>query len=127
MQTAALNIPDLSGRHPREIIRWAFERFGSRLMTTTAFGYSGMALLHMISEINRGVPVYFVNTGFHFPETLQFRDYCREKLGLNIIDLVPERPREAFLAEHGEDIMKRSREGADFCCAHNKVAPLEKL
>jgi phosphoadenosine phosphosulfate reductase len=116
--------PDLSGRHPREILRWAAETYGLRLMTTTAFGYSGMALLHMMAEIAPKTPVYFINTGFHFRQTLEFLDFCREQLGLNIINLKPEQPREQFLAEHGADIMKQK---PNFCCAHNKVAPLIRL
>ncbi len=114
----------LEGRHPREIVEWAVARWGERLMTTTAFGYSGMALLHMMAQVDRSIPVFFINTGYHFIETLQFRDFCINELGLNVIDLTPEMPREAFEAAHGADIMKRD---PGFCCAHNKVAPLKRL
>jgi phosphoadenosine phosphosulfate reductase len=117
-------LPDLAGRHPRDIVRWAAETYGARLMTTTAFGYSGMALLHMMQGVAPEIPVYFVNTGFHFKQTLEFRDYCIRELGYNIIDLAPAQPREEFLAEHGADIMKMQ---PDFCCARNKVAPLRQL
>lgn len=123
-KTFLSSAPDLRGRHPREILEWAFATYGPRLMTTTAFGYSGMALLQMMSEVAPGVPVYFINTGFHFPETIQFRDYCIEKLKLNIIDLNPEKSRAVFLAEHGADVMRRD---PDFCCHHNKVLPLKRL
>src|SRR5690606_26561470 len=116
--------PDLSGWHPIDILRWADSAFGDRLMFTTAFGYSGMALLHMMSGINPRVPVFFIDTGYHFAETIQFRDWCRNTLGYNIIDLTPELPREEFEARHGADIMKRD---PDFCCKHNKVAPLKRL
>ncbi len=116
--------PDLAGRSPLEIIEWAVATHGPRLMTTTAFGYSGMALLHMLARVERSVPVFFIDTGYHFAETLRFRDFCRDELGLNIIDLRPEQPRERFEAEHGADIMQRQ---PDFCCARNKVAPLARL
>nr|HPK03349.1 phosphoadenosine phosphosulfate reductase family protein [Candidatus Sumerlaeota bacterium] len=116
--------PDLRGRHPREILEWAWATYGDRLMTTTAFGYSGMALFHMMAQVAPRVPIYFIDTGYHFAETLQFRDYCRDKLGLNIIDLRPEKTREQFEAEHGGPIYKTD---PDRCCAINKVAPLQKM
>ncbi len=116
--------PDLSGKPPIEIIRWAWETYGERLMTTTAFGYSGMAMLHMLSKVAPDVPIYFINTGYHFSQTIEFRDFCRDRLGMNIIDLTPETPREKFESIHGDDLMRRD---PDKCCAHNKVAPMTRL
>jgi phosphoadenosine phosphosulfate reductase len=109
---------------PREIIEWAAGQWKDGLMMTTALGYSGMVLMSILSEVARDMPVYFINTGFHFRETIEFLGHCREKLGLNIIELKPEPSRRDFLDKHGEDIMKRA---PDTCCGVNKVAPLRSL
>ncbi len=123
------NMPGIIGTDydpdsPREILDWAVNRWGSELMMTTALGYSGMVLMSILSEMARSVPVFFINTGFHFAETLSFLEHCREKLGLDIVELKPEPVKQEFLAEYGEDIMERS---PDTCCGVNKVQPLKNL
>ena len=47
---------------------------GDRLMMSTAFGKSGLCILHMIKDIAPELPVYFLETGYHFQETLGFFD-----------------------------------------------------
>ena len=111
----------LEGASPEERLRFAVETFGDRLLFTSSFGAGSAVLLHLWSRVARHLPVVCIDTGFLFPETLAYRDGLVTSLGLELVVLAPEVPRAAFLADHGDDIMKRD---PDMCCAHNKVAPL---
>ncbi len=88
----------------------------------SSFGAESAALLHLVSRIAPDLPVLFLDTGKHFPETLAYRDELVERLGLNLINVHPEIP----------DLEKRDESGLrwsydpDGCCELRKVLPLEK-
>lgn len=113
---------DLETASPRERLEWAVDRFGDRLLFTSSFGAGSGVLLHLWSEVARGLPVVFLDTGFLFPETLEYRDRLQNQLNLEIEVVRPRVGREAFLEEHGSTIMEFN---PDFCCDHNKVEPLK--
>ena len=77
-------------RQAADLMQWAHDLLGPRLMMSTAFGKGGMCLLHMMREIAPGMPIYFLDTGFHFQETLQFVEELRASWG---VELVLKRPR----------------------------------
>jgi phosphoadenosine phosphosulfate reductase len=107
---------------PEERLAFAVERWGERLLFTSSFGAGSGVLLHLWSRVAPRLPVVVIDTGFLFDETLAYRDRLARELGLRIEIARPEVPRDDFLWEHGADIMARD---PDFCCARNKVAPLE--
>lgn len=88
----------------------------------SSFGAESAVLLHLISQIDPSVPVLFLETGKHFPETLAYRDLLTERLGLNLVNLYPDL----------DDLEKRDETGLrwsydpDGCCELRKVRPLEK-
>ena len=97
---------------------------GKRLFTTSSFQTHSVVLLHILSRIDRNIPVYFINTGYHFPETIMYKEEVAAALDLQVIDLHPRVPK----------IMQRNREGnllftsdPDYCCYLNKVQPVEGL
>jgi phosphoadenosine phosphosulfate reductase len=106
---------------PEERLAFAVAHFGDSLLFTSSFGAGSGVLLHLWSRVARHLPVTFIDTGFLFAETLTYRDALVEKLGLKLDIVRPNIERPAFLAKHGEDIMKKD---SDFCCATNKVEPL---
>jgi phosphoadenosine phosphosulfate reductase len=111
----------LEEKSPRDRLAWAVERFGEKLLFTSSFGAGAGVLLHLWSEVARELPVVFLDTNFHFPETLEYRDRLVEQLGLRLEIVRPRWPsREAFLAEQGELYLI----DPDACCALNKVDPL---
>ncbi len=57
-----------------DIISWTLENFGDNVGITTAFGYSGIVLLHQVIQIAPQLDVYFINTGYHFQETLNLAE-----------------------------------------------------
>ena len=56
---------------PQEILQWAVERFAPRFTMATAFGPEGMTLIHMLAEIAPDTPIFNLDTGYQFPETLE--------------------------------------------------------
>ncbi|EIZ81068.1 phosphoadenosine phosphosulfate reductase [Novosphingobium sp. Rr 2-17] len=94
-----------------------------RVTTVSSFGAESAVLLHLISRIDPNVPVLFLETRKHFPETLEYRDLLAQRLGLtNLINLFPE-PVE--LAKKDENGLRWSYD-PDGCCEIRKVKPLAK-
>lgn len=88
----------------------------------SSFGAESAALLHLVSQIDASVPVLFLETGKHFPETLAYRDLLTDRLGLNLVNVYPDL----------EDLQSRDESGLrwsydpDGCCELRKVRPLDK-
>ncbi len=107
---------------PAEIVAWAHQTFGAGLVMTSSFQTQSVPLLHVLSRVAPEVPVLFLDTGFHFPETLEFRHELATRFGLTVRDLRNELGHDGFLTRHGE----LHRTDPDACCYLNKVAPLKK-
>lgn len=88
----------------------------------SSFGAESAVLLHLVSQIDPTIPVLFLETGKHFPETLAYRDELTERLGLNLVNLYPD-PED--LAQRDESGLRWSYD-PDGCCELRKVRPLEK-
>lgn len=97
---------------------------GKTIFTSSSFQTHSIPLLHILSRIDRSIPVYFINTGFHFPETLEFRDHIAELLGLNLIDLRPDTPKNMQMGYDGRFLFSSD---PDHCCYLNKTRPMESL
>src|SRR5213082_4290109 len=63
----------LSGADPAATLAWAVETFPAKVALTVSFGGGGVVLAHLISRIDRSVPVIFLDTRFHFRETYEFK------------------------------------------------------
>lgn len=89
----------------------------------SSFGAESAVLLHLVAQVDPAIPVLFLETGKHFPETLAYRDLLVERLGLtNVIDLTPDPEALAKLDESG----LRWSYDPDGCCEIRKVQPLAK-
>ena len=111
----------LEALSPEERLEFAVETWGEELLFTSSFGAQSAVMLHLWSRIAKGLPVILLDTGFHFPETLAYRDRLVEQLGLTVKTLHPDIPNADFIARYGADIQKKD---PDFCCGLNKAAPL---
>ncbi|MSR22422.1 MAG: phosphoadenylyl-sulfate reductase [Gemmatimonadetes bacterium] len=97
--------------HPREVLRWATAAFpDGRVAISSTFGPSGMVLIHMMAEEDIRVPVLFVDTLYHFPETLAHAEHVRSHYGLDLRVFKPAASREAFEAQHGPRLWERDEE-----------------
>lgn len=122
---AELDLADLNARFEgaaaEEILLWAASTFGDRVAASSSFQTQSVPLLHLISLHTPEMPVLFLDTGFHFPETLAFRDELARRLGLRIRNIEPEMGHDDFRIQYGQ----LHQRDPDMCCYINKVEPLE--
>jgi phosphoadenosine phosphosulfate reductase len=114
---------ELEGRPASEIIRWAVDRFGEGLVIGSSFGKDSLVIMDLARQLRPDIPVLFLETGYHFPETLQFRDQLRNESHINIVDVLPDRTVAEQDAEFGAELFGRA---PDQCCQMRKVEPLHR-
>ena len=114
---AAVN-PVLAGMRAEERIHWAVGVFGKRAVLLSSMQKSSSVLVHMMSRVAPDNPVLFVDTGFHFPETLAVRDELAGRLGSRIITLHPELSPAEQRAKYGYDLHEYI-DGQPVSCARN--------
>ncbi|MFF4406192.1 phosphoadenylyl-sulfate reductase [Streptomyces sp. NPDC001262] len=104
-----------------EILSWAADTFGERFCVTSSMEDAVVA--HLASRARPGVDVVFLDTGYHFPETIGTRDAVAAVMDVRLITLTPRRSVAEQDAEHGPRLHDRD---PDLCCALRKVKPLEE-
>ncbi len=105
----------------REIIRWAAATFGDRLCLTSSM--SDALLIDLVSRVKPGVDVLFVDTGYHFAETIGTRDAVEAVHKVNVINVKPTRTVEEQNRDLGPRLYGRN---PDLCCYLRKVEPLNR-
>ena len=109
---------------PVEVIERVVERyFVGEIAAVSSFGADSAVLLHMIAEVDRNLPVIFLDTGKHFEETLHYRDALVADFGLTDIRVIA--PLEAALNRDDPDGTLHQRD-TDACCAIRKVEPMAR-
>jgi phosphoadenosine phosphosulfate reductase len=114
---------ELEGRPAHEIIRWAADRFGDGLVIGSSFGKDSLVIVDMARKLRPDIPVLFLETGYHFNETLQFRDRLRDQEKMNIVDVRPALSVPQQDATYGSELFGRE---PDLCCEMRKVEPLRR-
>ncbi|HEY9473248.1 MAG TPA: phosphoadenylyl-sulfate reductase [Mycobacteriales bacterium] len=112
---------ELEGAQPTEVLRFAAEEFGDRLCVTSSM--ADALLAHLASSVLPGIDVLFLDTGYHFAETLGTRDAVAGTLPVNVITVTPEQTVAEQDARYGPRLYERD---PDLCCALRKVAPLAR-
>ncbi len=108
--------------HPSEIVRWAVEDSRlERIAIASAFQAEGTCVIHMATQVRPDVPIVFLETGFHFAETLAFKQQLADLLGLNVVELVGEHTVESQERAYGPRLYERD---PALCCEINKVRPM---
>ncbi len=92
------------------------------IMLTSSFAATSAFLLKIFSEVNPKQNVYFIDTGFHFKETLVYKDYLTSLYGLNVIDVSADKWKHDFTKND-----KTWTKDPNMCCTVNKVEPLVNL
>jgi len=111
-----------AGVPTREMLKAVLdEGLAGRVAVVSSFGAESAVLLHLLASIDPAVPVLFLDTGKHFPETLAYRDQLIGDLGLTgVINLTPDPD---LLAKRDESGLRWSYD-PDGCCEIRKVLPL---
>jgi phosphoadenosine phosphosulfate reductase len=104
-----------------DIIEWAVATFGDRFAITSSM--ADAVLAHLASRVAPGVDVVFLDTGYHFAETIGTRDAVAATLPVNVVNVTPRQSVAEQDATHGKDLFNRD---PDLCCALRKVKPLEE-
>jgi phosphoadenosine phosphosulfate reductase len=108
---------------PEDRIRALYAEFPrEKVLFTSSFGTSAVILLHMFSRIEPLQQVHFIDTTYHFPETLAYRQQLTDLLGLQVVDVRPEEWKNKFTQED-----QTWTKDPDFCCSINKVEPLDAI
>ena len=102
------------------IIEWAVATFGARFAITSSMGDAVLA--HVAGRVAPGVDVVFLDTGYHFAETVGTRDAVAATLPVNLINITPVQSVAEQDATYGKDLFARD---PDLCCALRKVKPLQ--
>lgn len=114
----SMNIPEIEEKIKQ------YQAEGKKLFTTSSFQSHSIVLLHILSKIDNSIPVYFINTGYHFHETVAFKDHVAELFKLNIKEVTPFVPKSMQKDERGRLLFTSD---PDYCCFLNKVQPLEPI
>lgn len=112
---------DLAGASAQTIVEWAATVFPGRVVATQSM--ANTALSHVISSVAPEIPVVFLDTGYHFPETLATRDAVAER-GVRMLSIEPVATVAQQDAEYGPELFRRDPE---LCCRLRKVEPMERL
>lgn len=112
---------ELEDASASDILKWAADTFGSRFCVTSSMEDAVVA--HLASRVFPGVDVVFLDTGYHFEETIGTRDAVDAVMDVNLITLTPRQTVAEQDAEYGPELHDRA---PDLCCALRKVAPLEE-
>jgi phosphoadenosine phosphosulfate reductase len=91
----------------------------SKVMLTSSFAATSAFLLHVFSRFAPSQPVYFIDTGFHFPQTLEYKQKLIDLYRLKVVDIRAEDWKHEFTVK--DETWKKD---PDFCCSINKVEPL---
>lgn len=120
-QAAARAADELADASPEDILCWAVATFGDRICVTSSM--TDAVIVHIASAVRPGIDVIFLDTGYHFAETIGTRDAVAAVYPVNLISVSPSRTVAEQDAELGPQLYRRN---ADLCCYLRKVEPLER-
>jgi phosphoadenosine phosphosulfate reductase len=111
----------LNGAPASEVIRWAAGAFGDRLCITSSM--TDAVIIDLASREVPGIDVLFLDTGYHFAETIGTRDAVSAVYPVNVLNVTPSTTVEEQDSELGPKLYARN---PDLCCYLRKVMPLEQ-
>jgi phosphoadenosine phosphosulfate reductase len=110
---------ELKHRSHIERLQWVHDVYG-QVVVTSSFGTSAAVLLELYHQAGIHQPVHFIDTGFHFQETHQYKELLRQHYQLELIDIKADAFLHHLTASH--QLWKRD---PNACCAVNKTTPME--
>lgn len=121
---AALLNARFADRDARTVVGAAVrELFADRIALVSSFGAESAVLLHLVAEVDRAVPVVFLDTLKLFPETLEYRARLTERLGLTDVRIVQPDPARLALKDPHKALWMTN---PDLCCQIRKTEPLQR-
>jgi phosphoadenosine phosphosulfate reductase len=106
-------------------VRWAVDSFGTGVVLLASMQRTSLVLMHVFYGLGLANEILFVDTGYHFFETLRLRDQVMRQWRLNVVTLYPELTIEEQEARYGKKLFS-VRDGQPECCRLRKEEPLLK-
>ena len=120
-----MNLDELNKKYlvlsPEARIKELYKDFG-KVLFTSSFGTTAAFLLHLFHKVKPNETVYFLDTTYHFNETIEYKEKLTKLLGLKVIDIKPEEWKNNFTQND-----KTWNTDPDLCCSINKVEPIDKI
>ncbi|MGI9124080.1 MAG: phosphoadenylyl-sulfate reductase [Mycobacterium sp.] len=121
-ELAARGAAELDGASAQDLLAWTDRHFGGRYVV--ASNMQDAVLVDLAAKVRPGVDVLFLDTGYHFAETIGTRDAVQAVYDVNVVNVTPEHT----VAEQdrllGKDLFARD---AAECCRLRKVVPLRRV
>jgi phosphoadenosine phosphosulfate reductase len=111
-----------SNMESEDILAWAWNRFGARAAIGTSFQGSGLVIMHLAKTAGLAFPIFTLDTGLLFPETLELHKRLEDFFGYKIESIVPDLTLEEQAQANGPELWTRD---PDLCCTIRKVIPLQ--
>lgn len=123
MHEAAALADRLAHASPQRIVEAAVEAMPGKLAVVSSFGIESAVLLKFVADVDRSLPVLFLDTQWLFKETLAYKDTLAAHLGLTDLRVIMPSPSALALRDPKRDLCFHDRNA---CCALRKVAPLAR-
>lgn len=108
---------------PQEILQWAVSKYAPKFTMATAFGPEGMTIIHMLSKIAPDTPIFNLDTGYQFDETLELREEVKRRYGIEVELKKPELSVEQYELQNGGPVY---RSEPNRCCFDRKISVLQQ-
>jgi phosphoadenosine phosphosulfate reductase len=130
-ELAAKGAAELDGATAGELLEWTEVNFGgvngprggATANYIVASNMADAALVDLASKVRAGVPVLFLDTGYHFAETIGTRDAVEAMYDIQLVNVTPEQTVAQQDAAHGKDLFASN---PALCCRMRKVEPLAR-
>ena len=108
---------------PQEIVQWAVDAFWPEIAMSSSFQTQSMPLLHLATRVKPTLLIFFIDTGYHFWDTLIFREQVASEWQLNVIDLYRDTRWDVFVRQCARAL---PLDDPELCCYLHKVQPMQK-
>lgn len=116
---------DLARLKAGERLELLHDRYGSRLVASTSFGLQAAVMLKLIADHAPGIPVVFIDTGYHFPETYRYADELAKRFGTDLRIYQPTHSAARMEALYGK-LWEQGREAMDQYGLFTKIEPMNR-
>lgn len=114
----------MEAKSPQDVLVLAVEHFAGSLVLAASFGAEDVVLIDMLHKLAPTIPVFYLDTNKHFPETYETRDKLEERYQTKFIQVLPEMTLAEQEKLHGEKLWEKD---PNLCCQIRKVEPLKRV
>ncbi len=114
---------ELETATPQEILQWTVKRYAPKFTMATAFGPEGMCIIHMLAEFAPETPVFNLDTGYQFAETLDLRERVKDRYGIEVEMKRPKQTVVEYETTNGGPVYSRD---PNRCCYDRKISVLQE-